>query len=149
MRNVWKYVHRSNAHTQNRPNNLRRSVCGGCRPLITSARISTPFPSSPIALRRHPLASLPPPHPSRSFLSPSSLLAHIPLGFSFTFHQRRRRWRLRTSPPISLGQAFSRFFSFRVYLTPFPFLDRGSRRWGRRRVSRGCNHRHRDPASSV
>lgn len=71
---VWKYVHRGNSHRisqpANQPSNLRRSVCGGCKPPITLAQISTPFPSIPHQ-RRHPPPSpgpLPPSHPFRPLL---------------------------------------------------------------------------------
>lgn len=72
--NVWKYVHRGAQRTQDQPINqrinLRRSVCGGCRPLITLAQISTPFPAPSTLTRFTALrpGPLPLSHPFRPLL---------------------------------------------------------------------------------
>lgn len=139
---VWKYVHRGNAHRinqpMNQPPNLRRSVCGGYR-RITLARISTPFPTSSTP-HCHP-----PPLPNLFRLHiPSDLFSRAVPGLFFTFHRRRRR--LRVSAPISLDRGF-----FIILYVPSLSHPRDeSRQWGRRRwVSRGCNRWYWDSASSV
>lgn len=95
---VWKYVHWSNAHRINQPPNLQRSVCGGCRPPIALAQISTPFPTLSSPHGFHPLPDL------FRLRIPSDLFSRAAPGLFFTFHRRRRR--LRVSAPISLDRGF-------------------------------------------
>lgn len=72
---VWKYVHRGNAHKINQPINhptFGGRYAEGTGPPITLARISTPFPASSISPTAPTLhrsrASLPPSHPFRPLL---------------------------------------------------------------------------------
>lgn len=120
-RRVWKYVHRSNAHTVEQPSNPRRSVCArrvqaACYYVCANFH---PFIVITDSSASSSLALVPLSHPSRAIsLSIQLLVLHIPPGSSFIFHQRRRR-RLRRSPPIFLGRAFSRFFSPWESIPPF------------------------------
>lgn len=106
----------SGQRTQNQPTNQRtnlwRSVCGGCKPPMTLARTSTPFPASSIL-------TAPTLHLSRTssaFASlPSSSPALLPVSSSpFTDDDGVCVYR-HQSPST---EDFSRFFSPRVYPTP-------------------------------
>lgn len=129
----------SGQRTQNEPTNLRRSVCGGCRPPITLAQISTPFPA-PSTPRCHP-----PPLPDLFRLRiPSAPL--VP---------RCSRPLLHLSPTTTasacIGANLPRPRVFRDSFRPESIPPRDeSRQWGRRRrASGGCNRRYWDSASSV
>lgn len=121
---VWKYVHRGNAHRINQPINHPtfggRYAEGTGPPRFTLARISTPFPASSISHRSHPpsLSSL-----SSAFASlPTSSPALLPVSSSpFTDDDGVCVYR-RQSPST---EGFSRFFSPRVYPTPEASRDGG------------------------
>lgn len=143
-------MHRSKTHQNQSSGNPRRSVCEGCKPPITSARISTLLPSSPIPPRRHPLALRPSSHPFRSLLFFLTAHTHPSRCFSFIFCSTATTASAYIAANLPRPSFFAIFFTPSLSPLPFtpPFTDE-SRRWGRRRVSRGCSHRHRWPASSV
>lgn len=118
----------SGQRTQNEPTNLRRSVCGGCRPPITLAQISTPFPAPstpPLPPSTSP-GPLPPSHPFRT-----SCPALFPASPSpFTDDDGVCVYRCQ-SPST---EDFSRFFSPRVYPTPRRVETVGAATTGVRRV---------------
>lgn len=144
---VWKYVHRGNAHRINQPTNQRtNNPTSGSRYAEGAGRRPRLREFPPLSRHRRLLDRChPPPLPDLFRLRiPSDLFSRAAPGLFFTFHRQRRR--LRVSAPISLDRGF-----FAILFAPSLSHPRDeSRRWGRRRwASRGCSRRYWDSTSSV